>query len=83
MVFYFIKRDFLGFPLKILQGEYEGGILKKGDFGVPYKLYNKLLYFQDPKDILDYKICSCRNGESCRYNKELKRLAEEWINTSA
>ncbi len=87
MTLYFIYRDFLGFPLDVVMGEYE-------EFGDEYKLINNrgilhlpktikkyrkhFKYFKSFLEILEYRICCC-NNRYCEYNEELWRIANDKI----
>jgi hypothetical protein len=77
---WFIRRDFLGWPVGIFSAEYDPyGDYVRGNFMAPKRVTPKRNPgFNFLEEILDYKMCSCGKGD-CKVNAELKRIVLEKI----
>lgn len=76
---YFIKKDFLKYPLAILKADYEDNKLVENYsniIDVPKSLPTKLLNFKSFEELENYKYCNC--GKDCSYNKEFKKIIMEF-----
>ena len=74
---FFIKKDFIGYPVDILKATYINGKKVKGDYDCPKRL-GKSLNFNTLEEILNYRICKC-NKKTCEPNELLWQLVSNKI----
>lgn len=79
MLLYFIKKDFIGYPIDIISGDYtyRDHVFIKTSLNSETPSYvvenSSIKYFKSLADILQYKICSCKK-EHCGYNANLYKI---------
>lgn len=75
---YFIKKDFIGWPLDIIVGIYKDNIWRGGDFLAPRKLSKGFTGFSSLQEILKYEYCKCGKS-NCTFNQRLYEIVNQKI----
>lgn len=75
MVKWFIQKDFIGFPVDVVFGEYnEGGQRVKSDWHfLPTKINKNIKCFDTLEEMSKYKYCKCGKID-CTFNAKLQEI---------
>lgn len=80
---WFIKRDFIGWPVAVISAEYDDeGNLASTSFVAPKKLSKKFPGFDTLEELEGYKMCKC-GKDDCKVNMLLNGLVIEKLKSRA